>query len=398
MSNPDRWLLPDGVEEVLPPEAAHLESVRRKLLDRFASWGYELVITPMVEYLESLLTGTGKDLDLRTFKVTDQISGRMMGIRADITPQVARIDAHSLKREGQTRLCYAGTVLHTKPENMLASRTPVAVGAELFGDTGTRGDLEIVSLMVESIRGEDIHPVHLELGDVGIFKELVNAAGLTREDEDRLFELIQRKAMAELRATTKSLGLSPVIAAHIAELPRLCGGLEVLDKARAQFAGNEGIGERLQNLVDVAEGLAARFTDVDVYYDLSELRGYNYHTGIVFAGYVGETGQRLAKGGRYDHVGEVFGRSRAATGFDIDLKMLARHSKVADIGRKCVRATPGVHGDEAGRWSLIRRLRAEGYVVIESAEADCAMRIEFDGNRWQLMKGADPGESRQNND
>ncbi|MEX2326765.1 MAG: ATP phosphoribosyltransferase regulatory subunit, partial [Pseudomonadales bacterium] len=164
MSIADRWLLPDGVEEVLPPQAAHLEAVRRRVLDRFSAWGYELVITPMVEYLESLLTGTGRDLDLKTFKVTDQVSGRMMGIRADITPQAARIDAHSLKRDGIVRLCYAGTVLHAQADNQLASRTPISVGAELFGETGTRGDLEIVSLMIEVVKREGISPVHIELG------------------------------------------------------------------------------------------------------------------------------------------------------------------------------------------------------------------------------------------
>ena len=171
MSIADRWLLPDGVDEVLPPDAAHLEALRRRLLDLFGTWGYELVITPMVEYLESLLTGTGEDLDLKTFKVTDRVSGRLMGIRADMTPQVARIDAHSLGRDGITRLCYAGTILHATADNMLASRTPISVGAELFGDSSSRADLEIVSLMIEAIGGET-RGIHVELGDVGIFREL----------------------------------------------------------------------------------------------------------------------------------------------------------------------------------------------------------------------------------
>lgn len=386
MSIADRWLLPDGVEEILPPEAAHLEAVRRRLLDLFEVWGYELVITPMVEFLESLLTGTGRDLDLKTFKVTDQQSGRLMGVRADITPQVARIDAHSLRHEGTSRLCYAGTVLHAKADNLLSSRTPISVGAELFGDTGTDGDLEIVSLMVEAIRREGISPVHVELGDVGIFRELARAAGLRDEDEDSLFSLIQRKATAELSAKIGELAVQEDVGRRIVALPGLCGGPGVLDHAAEMFAGDENIAARLRSLREVAEGLEARFHNLDVYYDLAELRGYNYHTGIVFAAYVGSSGERLAKGGRYDDVGEVFGRPRAATGFDIDLKALAANTEVAMTQSKRVAAPPESNGDERGRWSLITRLRDDGYIVIESADADaCEFAIANENGEWKLV-------------
>ena len=386
MSIADRWLLPDGVEEVLPPQAWHLESVRRRLLDLFAGWGYELVITPMVEYLESLLTGTGKDLDLKTFKVTDRVSGRMMGIRADMTPQVARIDAHSLSRDGIVRLCYAGTVLHATADNMLASRTPISVGAELFGDSSTRADLEIVSMMIEAIRREGISPVHIELGDVGIFRDLVRSANLSGHAEEVLFELIQRKDAAELAGAVRELGVAAALSEKISRLPGLCGGTEILAQARELFEGDEQITVRLDNLFEVAEGLGVRFGDLDIYYDLSELRGYNYHTGIVFAGY-GAAGQRFAKGGRYDHVGEVFGRSRAATGFDIDLKMLAAGTRPdPETGRR-VHAPPTEANLEAGRWELITQLREQGYIVVESADdaGACDYRVVNDGREWKLV-------------
>lgn len=385
MSIADRWLLPDGVEEVLPSEAAFLEQVRRRLLDGFSACGYELVITPMVEYLESLLTGTGKDLDLKTFKVTDQLSGRQMGIRADITPQVARIDAHSLKEDGPVRLCYAGTVLHAKADNMLASRTPMLVGAELFGDSGTAGDLEIVSLMIESIQREGIAPVHLELGDVGIFRDLSCKANLGSADEERLFELVQRKDIAELTRACSELGIAGDLAEKITALPNLCGEADVLADARRIFDGDETIVRRIDSLGEVTDSLVSRFDDLDVYYDLSELRGYNYHTGIVFAAYEADSGQRLAKGGRYDHVGEVFGRARPATGFDIDLKVLARNSRTG-LGQSTRVAAPPADGrDEHGRWELVTRLRGEGYVVVETSDtSSCDQSIVFEDGKWKL--------------
>ena len=384
MSIADRWLLPDGVEEILPPEAAHLESVRRHLLDAFASWGYELVVTPMVEYLESLLTGTGKDLDLKTFKVTDQVSGRMMGIRADMTPQVARIDAHTLDREGIVRLCYAGTVLHAVADNMLASRTPISVGAELFGEGGSRADLEIVSLMIESIQGEVPGRLHIELGDVGIFRDLMQSVGVSADAEETLFELIQRKDSAELAAATRELSLDPAIGARINVLPGLCGAADVLDRARGIFAGDAGVIGRIDNLAEVSRGLQARFDELDIYYDLSELRGYNYHTGIVFAAY-GSNGGRFAKGGRYDRVGEVFGRSRAATGFDIDLKMLAASAPSAPGAGKRVVAPLNNGPDESERWAYIKRLREEGYIVVEGEDGlPSDFRLVYEAGEWKV--------------
>lgn len=222
MATVDRWLLPDGIEEVLPPEAARIETARRRVLDLFHRWGYELVITPHVEFLESLLTGSGQDLDLRTFKVTDPLSGRQMGFRADITPQVARVDAHTLRRTGPSRLCYAGSVLHAKPQALATSRSPIQLGAELYGDASAASDLEIISLMVETLELADVPNVHMDLGHVGIYRGLAKAAGLAGDLEQRLFDALQRKAMDELAELTGTL--EPGLAAMIRALARLCGG------------------------------------------------------------------------------------------------------------------------------------------------------------------------------
>ncbi|HIG41287.1 MAG: ATP phosphoribosyltransferase regulatory subunit [bacterium] len=396
MSIVDRWLLPDGVEEVLPPEAQKLEAVRRQLLDQFQTWGYQLVIPPMVEFLESLLTGTGTDLDLKTFKVTDQVSGRMMGIRADITPQVARIDAHSLNQPGNVRLCYAGTVLHAKADNMLASRTPISVGAELFGDTGRAGDLEIVSLMTESVNAISNTSPHIELGDVGIFRQLVQMADLSEVDEEALFDLIQSKALPDLSERVLSLGLSRDMAELVTSLPTLCGDAVVLVKARQLFSNYPALLERLDNLEAVAKGLTERFKSLDIYYDLSELRGYNYHTGIVFAAFLRSAGRRVAKGGRYDDVGEVFGRARGATGFDIDLKTLATLIEIAPQTTHKIAApvlNEGESGDVSrnvshvvvGRWQKICELRAKGYIVVEDSVEGCTKQIIERNGQWQLV-------------
>ena len=235
MSSNIRWLLPDGVDEVLPPDALNLEFIRRRLLDLYGSWGYEYVIPPMIEFLESLLTGSGSDLDLKTFKVTDQISGRTLGIRADITPQVARMDAHSLNQTGITRLCYAGTALQTKPENMLASRAPLKLGAELFGSPGPDGDLEIVSLMIESLRTLGVTAIHLELGDVGIFRELMRNVELAEKDENALFDLIQQKSVASLKVQAGQLGLPAKLCEQLVTLPTLCGTSAIIEDALELF-------------------------------------------------------------------------------------------------------------------------------------------------------------------
>ncbi len=387
MSSNIRWLLPDGVDEVLPPDALNLEFIRRRLLDLYTSWGYEYVIPPMVEFLESLLTGSGSDLDLKTFKVTDQISGRTLGIRADITPQVARMDAHSLNQVGITRLCYAGTALQTKPENMLASRAPLKLGAELFGSPGADGDLEIVSLMIESIRTLGVTAVHLELGDVGIFRELMKDVQLTTKDETALFNLIQQKSVASLKVQTERLGLPAKLCEQLVTLPTLCGTSAVIEDALTLFKGTNKIEARLAHLANLYRAITDRFENIDVYFDLSELRGYGYHTGIVFAGYIEGEKQCIAKGGRYDDVGEVFGRARSATGFDMDAKALLGIVNVTrEIGRRVLAKATNDTDTEKSRWKKVAQLRKEGYIVLESlAEGQSYdLQLTNEDGEWQL--------------
>ena len=323
MSKASRWLLPDGVQDLLPPAAWQLELLRRSLLDIFHAWGYQYVIPPMVEFLESLLTGTGKDLDMKTLKVVDLLSGRTMGVRADITPQVARIDAHSLKLEGVTRLCYAGTVVEAAPEAMLASRTPLSVGAELFGETSTKADLEIVSLMVAALEAQGLGALHLSLGDVSIFREYMQFLELGEAQRESLFALAQRKDAAGLAAQAADFGIGRKEAARLCRLPALCGGKEALAEARRLFKDLPPLCRAIDSLREVSAALAARFKGLSLYFDLSELRGYGYHTGIVFAAYLADAGKVVAKGGRYDDIGGVFGRpGRAATGFSLDARSL----------------------------------------------------------------------------
>ena len=385
MSSSERnsWLLPEGIEDVLPDRAAQLEQVRRRLLDHFSGWGYEYVITPMLEFLDSLLTGTGRDLDIKTFKVTDQMSGRTMGVRADMTPQAARIDAHSLNRDGPVRLCYAGTVLHSRPDNMLASRSPTMAGAELFGVRDASADLEIICLMVDALQALGVDRIHLELGDVSIFRELVT--GVSEADQAEIFDLIQRKAHADLAAAVERSVADPVLRELIIELPRLCGGSEVLFRAQEMFAGNDTICASIRNLEWISERVADRFSGIDFYYDLSELRGYSYHTGIVFAAFV--DGTRVAKGGRYDDVGAVFGRNRGATGFDVHVASLASllRALVPEHSQVLVRATDTINDD---CWRAVQALRSEGVTVIETLDdsAAGAARLSFVDGEWQVVQ------------
>jgi ATP phosphoribosyltransferase regulatory subunit len=387
MSIVDRWLLPDGIEDILPSEARDLEAIRRRLLDLYSTWGYQYIIPPMIEFLESLLTGTGSDLDLETIKVTDLVSGRTMGIRADMTPQVARIDAHSLNKSGTVRLCYAGTVMQSRADNMLASRTPIKVGAELFGESGRVSDLEIVSLMIESLKVLGIDDIHIELGDVSIFRQLVDAANLEEPVQSELFELVQRKAFAELKDIVDELDLDADIGSLIKEVPSLCGH-DVLANATELFKNHPSIVSRLENLQWITDGVRSRFPDVDIYYDLSELRGYNYHTGIVFAAYVGNSGRTIAKGGRYDHIGEVFGRRRGATGFDVNLKSLASQTTAFVDSRKVVLTTVSEDVTEKERWDKIQSLREEGFIVVESGESSDNHDFEliYMSGEWRLQE------------
>ena len=394
MTTADRWLLPDGVEELLPEQAGRVEALRRKLLDLYASWGYELVIPPLIEYTESLLVGLGNDVDIQTFKVVDQLSGRTMGIRADITPQTARIDAHSLNREGPVRLCYAGSVLHTRPKSLMASRSPIQLGAELYGDAGLGSDIEIISLMLETLSCSGIEQITLDLGHVGIYRALLAQAGVDKQGEQKLFDAIQRKAGAEIERAIADTITEPALAEMLAALSTLNGDITVLARARQLLSGApEPVARFIDQLEMVAAVVGRRMPEVTLYFDLSELRGYHYHTGLVFAALAPGHGQAVANGGRYDHIGEVFGRARPATGFNTDLKALLGYLPEELAGADTTIFAPDDAGlDQAqaeALWQTVKALRAEGERVIcglspESESADYSRYLVWQSGQWQL--------------
>jgi ATP phosphoribosyltransferase regulatory subunit len=329
VSKVDSWLLPDGIDEVLPEQARLIEGSRRELLDLYNSWGYDLVIPPMVEFTESLLSGFGNDLDLMTFRLTDQISGRMMGIRADITPQAARIDAHSLNRQGPNRLCYAGTVLQTKPRAPLESRTPISVGVELFGEAGVSGDIEVIELFLKTLEVVAVDDIHLDLGHVDILRGLLTSASLSGEQEAELFDLLQSKASAELDAWITANINDAKLSQWLKSLPTLAGSTDVLAIAKQSLAGapKQVINAiaQLEQIIEALEASAGK--QVTIYLDLGDIPGFGYHTGVVFAAYKQGYGKALGNGGRYDNIGEAFGRSRTATGFAFDLKSLVANGQ-----------------------------------------------------------------------
>jgi len=361
MESDDRWLLPDGIEEILPDRALRVERLRRRLLDLYHGWGYDLVIPPLAEFTTALFSGAGSDLDLMTFKITDQLSGRMMGVRADITPQAARIDAHSLRREGPTRLCYAGQVLYTRPRNPLESRCPIQLGAELFGEAGLAADLEVIALLVETLRHAGLDRIQLDLGHVGIYRGLERELDLDAGRKRELFELLQHKD-AGLAAWVAREVADRRLARLLGALPDLCGGVDTLERARALFAGAPAaVCDALDQLRQVVEPLRRQLPDIELFLDLGELRGYRYHTGIVFAAYCPASTAALGHGGRYDRVGAEFGRARPATGFGIDLGFLCDLVAAANPVARGIFA-PAELPPEAR--SEIARLRAAGERVV----------------------------------
>ncbi len=380
MSSKEQWLLPEGIEEVLPPAAWRLECARRELLDLFSRWGYVLIMPPLLEYLESLLTGAGTDLDLQTFKVTDQVSGRMLGLRADMTPQAARIDAHPLKREAPSRLCYMGSVLRTRSDGFGGSRSPLQVGAELFGHAGVESDVEILSLVLATLAHMEIADVHLDLGHVGIFRGLAREAGLSVVQENDLFEALQRKASAEIDAILTAGPGTGVQRERLAMLARLNGGSEVLDTARERFAGASAeVISALDNLSAIATVVRERAGAAALFFDLAELRAYKYQTGMVFAVYVPGSGQEIARGGRYDDIGKDFGRARPATGFSTDLKTLM------DLSQRNFGSQDGgifAPGDaDPALFAAIQRLRASGERVVVALPGQKAGAAGMDCDR-----------------
>lgn len=364
MNIKDRWLLPEGIEELMPDEAAQLENLRRRLIDMMQGWGYQLVVPPLVEYLDSLLTGTAKTLDLQTFKLIDQMSGRLLGIRADMTPQVARIAAHKLRgQESISRLCYIGSVLHTLPEGQGTSRNPIQLGAEIYGHTGPESDMEILQLMVAILNVTGAVPeLSLDIGHVGIYRGLARFAGLNSAQEQELFSALQRKALPEIESLLANYQLSTESETMLLALADLNGDVSVLKQAEIVFEqAPDDVKQALANLQTVADMTAQRLPNITIHFDLAELRGYDYHTGLVFSAYQTGSAQAVAMGGRYDDIGEDFGYAQPATGFSLDLKTLVTQLEKTEDSKQAIAVT---WSDDVAQQLAVEKLRNEGEVVI----------------------------------
>ena len=379
------WLLPENIADVLPSEARKIEELRRLMLDNFRLYGYELVMPPLLEYLESLMTGAGKDTDLRTFKLVDQLSGRMLGLRADMTIQVARIDAHLLNRASVTRLCYAGSVLHTRPSGLHATREPLQIGAEIYGHAGLEADAEIQELALASLALAGFTEVRLDLSHVGLLRALIADDAAAIKDEAALYALLRAKDTPALAAL--SAAYLPVTRAALLALPGLYGDIDVLKRAREVLPPLPGVSKALAELAALAGSALGR---AEVAIDLADLRGYQYESGAMFALYVPGLPNAVARGGRYDHVGEAFGRARPATGFSLDLRELARLLPTAE--RKHSIRAPWGNAPELKE--KIAALRKAGEVVIQSLpghsneqdefECDRALVLDDNGSSWIL--------------
>ena len=390
MVSPDSrraWQLPAGIDELLPDAAAHLETLRRALLDCAARWGYRLVVPPMLEYTDSLLVGVGEDLDLLTYKVPDQLSGRMLGLRADMTPQVARIDAHSLGGEGVNRLCYAGSTLHTRARSLMASRSPLQLGAELYGDASSAADLEVIDLMMSMVEasGIDGAGLTLDLGHGNLFGPLLDATGVTEPARRaQIFDAVQRKSKPDLAPLLADL--VPESAALLEAFVDLQGDVAVLQRAADMFVDIPGAAAAVGEVAALVEGVRQRHPQLAVHVDLAELRGYHYHTGVVFAAYAQGLGEALAQGGRYDNVGAVYGRARPATGFATDLRLLAAQVPPAAQATTAILAPDS---DDPALQRRVRELRAAGETVVVALGATddprCGQILRQIDGQWQVL-------------
>lgn len=375
------WLLPENIQDILPPEAQRVESLRARLLELFRVHGYLFVMPPMLEYVESLLTGTGEDLDLRTFKLVDQISGRMMGLRADITPQVARIDAHLLNRVGVTRLCYCGSVLHTRARGQDSTREPVQIGAEIYGHAGIESDLEIQTLLCKALSACGHGDARIDIGHVAVFRSLCRHGNVDVDLERRLHAALVAKDIPEV--TELSSALDGRIGDALRLLPKLYGAKGVLADASRYLPDLPEIRAALMDLERLTQGAGHA-----VSIDLADLRGYRYHSGVVFSAYVPGRASAVALGGRYDEVGKAFGRARPATGFSMDLLDFSGDIGSAWIGRGILCPI----ADDDHLRGLVDRMRAEGEVVIAelpgheqaNSELGCDRRIELDNGVWKV--------------
>ena len=386
MTKANRWLLPDGVDEILPPQASQLETLRRDILDLYSNWGYELVMTPLIEFLDSLLILPSNALQLQTFKIVDQLTGRSMGVRADITSQVARIDSHVLQREAPTRLCYADSVLHTRPQSLLGSRSPLMIGAELYGHRGIESDIEVISLMLHTLEKAGIEKPQLALGHVSFYRTLTKSAGFPAELEQKLFAALQRKSASEIENLLQDTGAEKTLIADIKSLATLNGDASVLDRAASEIqSAAPEIQQSIDQLRKIASVISQRFPQQSLYFDLGELRGYEYHTGVVFAAYVSSYGEAIANGGRYDDIGVGFGRARAATGFDADLKILLAQGKTSHAPGKKIFAPAN---DDPALQEAIESLRSEGQHVINAFPGQTENAADM-GCDYELIKTKD---------
>ena len=378
------WLLPEHIADVLPAQARAIEELRRELLDMARTYGCELVMPPMLEHLESLLSGTGHALDLKTFKLVDQLSGRSLGLRADTTPQVARIDAHLLNRAGVTRLCYCGPVLHTRPEGLNATREPLQFGIEICGHAGLEADLEVQELALDTVHRAGLTDVALDLGDARIVRGVLAGQDLTPAAIDELVAALATKDAATLAHLAAALPQS--VQDVLQSLLTLYGGVEVLDRARALLPKNALIDAALDDLQWLAKHLQQTHPDARLGFDLADLTGYAYYSGVRFALYAAGSSDAVLRGGRYDEVGAVFGRRRPAVGFSVDLKTLVALSPVSPL-RAAVRAP---WGEDATLRGAIRRLRENGETVVcmlpghehEGDEFDCDRELAQVGGQW----------------
>ena len=385
------WLLPEYIEDVLPAEAARLEAMRRTLLDLFKVHGYQFVIPPMLEYMESLTTGVGHDLDLATFKVVDQLTGRLMGVRADMTPQAARIDAHLLNHQGVTRLCYAGSVLRTQPDGLARTREPLQLGAELYGHSGVESDIEIQQLMVKALQNLGITEIHIDFSHVNVFGSLVEASQISPQLEQALFDALKTKDQAQVAALT--VGLHSDVRDALLHLTQLNGDASVLENAAKVLPKTSSIQAALAELKEVS--LAMDALGVTCSFDLSELRGYHYHSGIVFAAYAKGFKGPLALGGRYDEVGQIFGRARAATGFSVDLRGIVTALPPAimptAILAPAIKSQPQEFQHTLAE--KIDALRAEGHIVVQEifntssdpVELNCTRKLMHYASGWHVV-------------
>ena len=380
------WLLPEYIQDMLPDEAWRVEQMRAQFLDLLRKSGYQLVVPPLLEYAESLLLDGSADMDLRSFKLVDQLSGRTLALRADITPQVARIDAHLLNRQGIARLCYAGSVLHTQPVGLTRTRELLQIGAELYGHGGLESDLEIQQLMLQSLALLGIRDVHLDLGHVGVFRALVNHAKIDKDLEGELFAALQSKDSAALQTLTQSLDAT--LRNALLALPTLYGHCaDVLAKARKLLPKYAETHAALDDLQNISGKLQPLVSSVGI--DLADLRGYHYHSGMVFAAYHAGSHDAIALGGRYDDLGKSFGRGRAATGFSMDLRQLYRllPPQAARLG------VCAPHSDDTGLRDKIAQLRETGEAVVVDLLGDAKLRKELQCDRelvfsdgvWQVV-------------